>query len=351
MSSTSGPSSCRVSSRSATRETAERSTWSCGAVWSARHPVKVEAAGSNPVRTASVRRPAPFGAGLRRVRRRPPGARAPRGVVPSVCEAGRAGQADPEADPRQSVRSRPGPPTGPTPSRALREPPRRRPGPPVRLARAGRRDRRRPRRPRPHMPPARPNSAPAAEPTTRGRCERCHRISFSEVGTYPLLTPRQFYMCNCTLPQGAPGLLAEAVAASLNCDYARGWRSAEGPAKGPWRGLQPSSRGQKKIALNPAEFSAIDDASTCKGVSGGPGAQDEVLLGQDRRRVERGDGRLRQLGDRLTRPTIQLWAPRWSRALETMAVRPRCAAGGYPPAGRGPRPRGSAGVRRACGST
>src|SRR5690606_38777111 len=34
-------------------------TWSCGAVWSARHPVKVEAAGSNPVRTASPRRPAP----------------------------------------------------------------------------------------------------------------------------------------------------------------------------------------------------------------------------------------------------------------------------------------------------
>ena len=29
-----------------------RETWSCGAVWSARHPVKVEAAGSNPVRTA-----------------------------------------------------------------------------------------------------------------------------------------------------------------------------------------------------------------------------------------------------------------------------------------------------------
>ncbi len=28
--------------------------WSCGAVWSARRPVKAEAAGSNPVRTASA---------------------------------------------------------------------------------------------------------------------------------------------------------------------------------------------------------------------------------------------------------------------------------------------------------
>ena len=31
----------------------QRNARSCGAVWSARHPVKVEAAGSNPVRTAS----------------------------------------------------------------------------------------------------------------------------------------------------------------------------------------------------------------------------------------------------------------------------------------------------------
>ncbi len=37
-----------------------RRAWSCGAVRSARHPVKVEAAGSNPVRTA--RRAAVFGA-------------------------------------------------------------------------------------------------------------------------------------------------------------------------------------------------------------------------------------------------------------------------------------------------
>ena len=31
--------------------------WSCGAVWSARRPVKPEVAGSNPVRTATVARP------------------------------------------------------------------------------------------------------------------------------------------------------------------------------------------------------------------------------------------------------------------------------------------------------
>ena len=38
-----------------------RETWSCGAVWSARHPVKVEAAGSNPVRTAVTKGPHPAG--------------------------------------------------------------------------------------------------------------------------------------------------------------------------------------------------------------------------------------------------------------------------------------------------
>jgi hypothetical protein len=32
-----------------------RTAWSCGAAWSARHPVKVEVAGSNPVRTAPGR--------------------------------------------------------------------------------------------------------------------------------------------------------------------------------------------------------------------------------------------------------------------------------------------------------
>ncbi len=52
VSSTGGPPSCTVSFRSATQKT-RRETWSCGAVWSARHPVKVEAAGSNPVRTAA----------------------------------------------------------------------------------------------------------------------------------------------------------------------------------------------------------------------------------------------------------------------------------------------------------
>ena len=31
-----------------------RTTWSCGAVWSARRPVKPEVAGSNPVRTANL---------------------------------------------------------------------------------------------------------------------------------------------------------------------------------------------------------------------------------------------------------------------------------------------------------
>ncbi len=31
--------------------------WSCGAVWSARRPVKPEVAGSNPVRTATVAHP------------------------------------------------------------------------------------------------------------------------------------------------------------------------------------------------------------------------------------------------------------------------------------------------------
>ncbi len=70
VSSTGGPPSCTVSFRSATQKT-RRETWSCGAVWSARHPVKVEAAGSNPVRTASE---APYrsnGAGLSRARTNP----------------------------------------------------------------------------------------------------------------------------------------------------------------------------------------------------------------------------------------------------------------------------------------
>src|SRR5580658_3059569 len=38
-------------------------TWSCRAAWSARHPVKVEVAGSNPVRTARSVAGLPLGNG------------------------------------------------------------------------------------------------------------------------------------------------------------------------------------------------------------------------------------------------------------------------------------------------
>ena len=46
--------------RDGVQELFSRKARSCGAVWSARHPVKVEAAGSNPVRTASSRGPGSY---------------------------------------------------------------------------------------------------------------------------------------------------------------------------------------------------------------------------------------------------------------------------------------------------
>ena len=64
-SSTGGPDLLYSLARSEARPTRRRrEAWSCGAVWSARHPVKVEAAGSNPVRTA-VDWEGPYPSGVR----------------------------------------------------------------------------------------------------------------------------------------------------------------------------------------------------------------------------------------------------------------------------------------------
>jgi hypothetical protein len=61
--------------------------WSCGAAWSARHPVKVEAAGSNPVRTApetgSLSRPGRPGQVAQSVER-PPEKRKVGGSIPPL---------------------------------------------------------------------------------------------------------------------------------------------------------------------------------------------------------------------------------------------------------------------------
>lgn len=167
----------------------------------------------------------------------------------------------------------------------------------------------------PHRPPGSgaSTSARAGRPTTTVACDGCHRMSFPHGGTYGSPTTGQFNMCNCTTSRGVrPAVPTPAPRL----------RQGRSPNRA---GTASRSTGPdtKKIALDPAESSAINDAP---------------LLGQERRRVKLWFQAPRQVGGPAVCPDIQLF-------------RPRCAAAECPRAGRGPRPRGSGDARRACGST
>lgn len=167
------------------------------------------------------------------------------------------------------------------------------------------------------------STALAAGLTSRLVCDGCHRMSFGKCGIYLPPTKSQFYMCNCTL-----------TGASRTGDPAPLPRLLQGRSQQRRR----TDRGRtKKIALDPAESSAIDDAplyawKALTGVGGGPVGADPASCG-----AVVPDGAA-SWGNQPVCPVIQLF-------------RPRCAAAGCPRAERGPRPRGSADARRACGST
>ena len=299
MSSTRGPPSCTVSSRSATHES-HCEAWSCGAVWSARHPVKVEAAGSNPVRTAA-KEPGSSDPGSSRCswaftgRSLPhPDPRIPGSFMrPGLRVRLRAGtgRLDGPSIPRypRTMAVLPTAPGGgvwrqwPGTRRALCSArtcrPRRRTGTshgtaryviaccgwrwsPHRVPPGPRPRPRRTRARRRHDPRMAPtplrtraagkggfSTAPRAGLTSRLVCDGCHRMSFGKCGTYAPPTKGQFNMCNCTLSgvsrTGDPTPLPRLLQGRAQQD-------------------RQTHRGRtKKIALDPAESSAIDDAPCC----------------------------------------------------------------------------------------
>jgi hypothetical protein len=90
------------------------------------------------------------------------------------------------------------------------------------------------------------STAPAAGLTSRLVCDGCHCMSFGKYGTYAPPTKGQFNMCNCTL-----------TGASRTGDPTPLPR----PLQGRSQQRRRTDRGRtKKIALDPAESSAIDDA-------------------------------------------------------------------------------------------
>lgn len=86
-------------------------------------------------------------------------------------------------------------------------------------------------------------------------------MSFWKGWLYPLLTTGEFNMCNCTPPQEAPQPFRrgrrgspERPAHGPGQDHTR---SANRPAQGLAHSPAPGPFGHKKIALDPAESSAI----------------------------------------------------------------------------------------------
>lgn len=178
-------------------------------------------------------------------------------------------------------------------------------------------------------------TAAARGVTSTSRCDGSHRRSFRSEGTYPPPTPGQFNMCNCTTPRKRRASPGRSTGGSprTRCDPPMGppRRPCAPPRPHPPDGRRTGpAESIKKIALDPAESSAIDDAPKSVGMEPvGAGVQSFVArwcLGESR------------VGGPGKRPVMPLF-------------RPRYAAAECPPAARGPPLRGIAGVLRACGWT
>lgn len=205
-------------------------------------------------------------------------------------------------------------------------------------------------------------------------CDGSHRTSFQTGGFYTSPTTGEFNMCNCTRVTGSRGPFRPGLSHRVRDAHphsrtdpltdprtppsgpesrptARFWFSRprgpgearESPGRRPERPAEARS-GTKKIALDPAESSAIDTTAPV-------GHRYDARWGRRPSSGARG-GRL-GLGDLSAARMVMLCCciAVLLYCCETGCVRPRCAAAEYPQAVRGPQPRGTGDVHRACGWT
>lgn len=183
-------------------------------------------------------------------------------------------------------------------------------------------------------------------------CDGCHRISFEKGWPYTLPTTGEFNMCNCTTPTGA----------------AHEPPNRPGPAF-PGRGRtvphRPEQARTRTVRSQPGvRFPRARTGRTSR--TGARIAAGRVRTKKRSRWTRRSPARsddvtcMAQVRRPLGRAPV-IWSYGWASRVggpKSPVVlrrqgffRPRCAAAEYPQAVRGPLPRGTGDVHRACGWT
>lgn len=182
-------------------------------------------------------------------------------------------------------------------------------------------------------------------------CDGCHRISFQKVWLYTLPTTGEFNMCNCTPRQGRP-----------EEPPPRPHPPFTGPGCAtPHRdeSVRTSPVRSRPDARFPVAQDGQADAREAMGIDAGRAHKRSRWTRRSPARSH-DDTRMAQVWRPLGRAPV-IWSYGWAMRVggpkspvvtrRQGYVRPRCAAAEYPQAVRGPLPRGTGDVHRACGWT